>query len=112
VRGLVLGLFLLPALVVAILSIRPGGLRQQLRYLRRRFKLAMVLAGIYLAASTLARLFLSGNPWAEWGLVGLAALLGLVFLVLAQDPDTPESPESPTPPAAAASPQPPPPGSP
>ena len=108
-RGLVLGLFLLPALVIGILSIRPGGLRRQLRYLRRRFKLAMVLAGVYLAGSTFTRLFFPGNPWAEWGLVGLAALLGLVFLVLAQDP---ESPATPTPPASAASPRPPPPAAP
>ncbi len=105
-RGLLVGLILLPALVVAILSIRPGGLRQQLRYLRRRFKLALILAGIYLAASIFIRLFFQGNPWAEGGQVGLALILGLVFLVLAQDP---ESLESPTPPAAAGSPRPPPP---
>ena len=86
-RGLVLGLFLLPALVIAILSIRPGGLRQQLRNMRRRLKLALALAGVYLAASILARLFLAERPAAEWGLVGLAAVLGVIFVVLAQDPE-------------------------
>lgn len=105
-RALILGLFLLPAVVIAVLSIRPGGLRQQLRYLRRRFKLAMVLGGIYLAASTLARLFFPKSPQAEWGIVGLAIVLGAVFVVLAQDP------EPATPPAASESPRPPPPAAP
>jgi len=104
VRGLVVGLFLLPLLVIAILSIRPGGLRQQLRYLRRRFKLALVLAGIYLATSTLTRLLWPGSTLAEWGQVGIAVVLGVTFLVLAQDPATP--------PAASASPQPRPPAPP
>ncbi|HEY8643821.1 MAG TPA: hypothetical protein VIO84_13770 [Candidatus Dormibacteraeota bacterium] len=85
-RGMVLGLFLLPALVIAILSIRPGGLRQQLRNMRRRLKLALALGGVYLAASTVSRLFWANRPAAEWGLVGLAAVLGVIFLVLAQDP--------------------------
>lgn len=107
-RALILGLFLLPAVVIAVLSIRPGGLRQQLRYLRRRFKLAMVLAGIYLAASTLTRLFAQNIPQAEWGIVGLAIVLGAVFVVLAQDPQ----PEPATPPAASESPRPPPPAAP
>jgi hypothetical protein len=83
---MVLGLFLLPALVIAILSIRPGGLRQQLRNMRRRLKLALALGGVYLAASTVSRLFWANRPAAEWGLVGLAAVLGVIFLVLAQDP--------------------------
>lgn len=86
-RGLVLGLFLLPALVIAVLSIRPGGLRQQLRNMRRRLKLALGLAGVYLAASTLTRIFFPDRQAAEWGLVGLAAVLGVIFVVLAQDPD-------------------------
>jgi hypothetical protein len=83
---MVLGLFLLPALVIAILSIRPGGLRQQLRNMRRRLKLALALGGVYLAASTVTRLFWAERPAAEWGLVGLAAMLGVIFVVLAQDP--------------------------
>ena len=86
-RGLVLGLFLLPALVIAILSIRPGGLGQQLRHMRRRLKLALALAGVYLAASTVTRLFFAERPAAEWALVGLAAVLGVTFVVLAQDPE-------------------------
>jgi hypothetical protein len=86
-RGMLVGLFLLPALVIAILSIRPGGLRQQLRNMRRRLKLALALAGVYLAASTISRLFFADRRAAEWGLVGLAAVLGLIFVVLAQDPD-------------------------
>ena len=104
-RGLLVGLFLLPLLVVAVLSIRPGGFRQQLRNMRRRLKLALGLAGVYLAASTITRLFFADRAAAEWALVGLAAVLGVIFLFAAQDPE----PGALTPPAAAASPRPPPP---
>jgi hypothetical protein len=81
------GLVLLPALVIAVLSIRPGGLRQQLRNMRRRFKLALALGGVYLAASTVTRLFFADRQVAELGLVGLALVLGVIFLVLGQDPE-------------------------
>ena len=86
-RGVLVGLFLLPALVIAILSIRPGGLRQQLRHVRRRLKLALGLGGVYLVASTLTRLFFPDRQAAELGLIGLAVVLGVIFLVLGQDPD-------------------------
>lgn len=86
-RGILVGLFLLPVLVIAVLSIRPGGLRQQLRNMRRRLKLALALGGVYLAASTVTKVFFADRVAAEWGLVGLAAALGVIFLVAGQDPD-------------------------
>jgi len=101
VRGVLVGFFLLPVLVIAVLSIRPGGLRQQLRNMRRRLKLALALGGAYLAASTVTRLLFADRPAAEWALVGLAVVLGVIFLVVGQDPITPI-----TPPAGAASPRP------
>ncbi len=81
------GLVLLPVLAIGILSIRPGGLRQQLRQVRRRFKIAMVLAGVYLAASTVVHIVIPGSAVGDDGLIALAVVEALVFVVLAQDPD-------------------------
>jgi hypothetical protein len=100
VRGVLIGFFLLPVLVIAVLSIRPGGLRQQLRNMRRRLKLALALGGAYVAASTVTKLLFADRPAAEWALVGLAVVLGVIFLIAGQDP------EPITPPAGAASPKP------
>jgi hypothetical protein len=86
VRVILLGLILLPALAVTILSMRPGGLRQQLRHVRRRLKIFLVLAGIYLAVSTAARLALPDSDRVEIGLGVLGAILAVIFVVLAQDP--------------------------
>lgn len=90
-RGILLGAILLPVVAIGILSMRPGGLRQQLRQVRRRFKIAMVMAGVYLAASTVVRIFLPDSQPAEAGLIGLALVEGAVFVILAQDP-RPERP--------------------
>jgi len=51
-RGFLVGLVLISVLGLSILSFRPGGLRRQLRFAARRFRLVLVLAGIYLAGST------------------------------------------------------------
>ena len=77
-----IGLFILPVLVISILSIRPGGLRQQLRNARRRLKLALALAGIYLLASTGLRLLWGDSSRTEIGTAVTAAILGIVFLAL------------------------------
>ena len=58
-------------LTLTVLSFRPGGLRRQLRFAARRLRLALVLGGIYVLASTVARLLL-GVGWvggwvADWG---------------------------------------------
>src|SRR2546429_8946030 len=72
-------------LVVSVLSIRPGGLRYQLRQAVRRLKLALTLAGIYLVASTALRLAFPSSQIAEIGMVGLGAALCITFLVMSAD---------------------------
>jgi uncharacterized membrane protein len=85
VRGFLLGLSLLFFVVVTALSLRPGGLRNQLRNVARRFKLALILAGIYLAASTALRIAFPNGGAAEVGMVALGAALCVTFLLLSQD---------------------------
>jgi uncharacterized membrane protein len=85
VRGFLIGMFLLVFGVTSALSLRPGGLRSQLRNVGRRFRLALVLAGIYLAFSTALRVAFPNSGAAEVGMVTLAAALCITFLVLGQD---------------------------
>lgn len=85
-KAVLLGLVLLPALALALLSIRPGGLRRQLRYARRRLKIALVLGGVYLAASAVAHLLVTPGARLEYVDGGIALLLAITFVVLAQDP--------------------------
>lgn len=84
-RGFLVGAFLLVFGVVSVLSLRPGGFRNQLRNIARRFKLAMGLAGIYLLCSTVLRLVFPNSGFAEIGMVALAGVLCVTFLVLAAD---------------------------
>ena len=88
-KGFLIGLILIPVLVVSVLSIRPGGLRRQLRHAARRFRLALVLAGIYLAGSTIIRVGFAGSRVGEYGPVALAVALAVAFVVLGQDKDLP-----------------------
>jgi hypothetical protein len=85
VRGFLAGMFLLVFAVVSVLSLRPGGLRNQLRNVARRFKLAMVLAGIYLLCSSALRIAFPNSGMAEIGMVALAGALCITFLVLSSD---------------------------
>ena len=94
-RGILLGLVLLPVLAVALLSIRPGGLRRQLRSARRRLKVAIVLGGVYLGASTAGRFALGDRPQLDYALAGLAALLAIIFVILGQDERAARSPTEP-----------------
>jgi hypothetical protein len=89
VKGFVVGLVLFPLLVIFILSIRPGGLRRQLRHAARRLRLALILGGVYVVGSGLIRVFFPQGPVAEWGPAVIALVAGAVFVVLAQDPRTP-----------------------
>lgn len=84
-RGYFLGLFLLVFLVITVLSLRPGGLRNQLRNVGRRLKLALGLAGVYLATSTVLRIAFPNDGRAEWGSIALAAVLGAIFLLGSRD---------------------------
>jgi hypothetical protein len=84
-RGFLIGLILIPVLVITLLSIRPGGLRNQLRNVARRLKLALMLGGIYILVSAALRLLLPGKPAADYLTVALALVLTVVFVFLGQD---------------------------
>jgi hypothetical protein len=77
------------ALSLIVLSIRPGGLRRQLRLAARRFRLVLLLGGIYVIISTVIRIFFEGGWVADYGPAAIALVLGAVFLVMAQDPAMP-----------------------
>jgi hypothetical protein len=84
-RGFLIGLLLVPILVISLLSIRPGGLRNQLRNVARRFKLALILGGIYLLVSAALRLLVPDRTAVDFATVGVALALTLVFVYLGQD---------------------------
>ena len=94
-RGFLFGFILLIAFTVIVLSIRPGGLRQQLRLAARRFRIVLVLAGVYLVASTALRLLVGEGAFSDFGLPALALVLGVIFIFLAQDPPAADKPPSP-----------------
>src|SRR5439155_26481915 len=106
-RGFVLGLVLAVGVTATVLSLRPGGLRRQLRLAARRFKIFLWLGGIYLAATVAIRLAFPSGAVSDYGPPVLALLLALVFVIAAQDP-------APTPPGTCCSERPtdPPPASP
>jgi hypothetical protein len=86
VRGFLLGLILLTGFAVTILSLRPGGLRRQLRFAARRFRIALALGGAYLIASSIIRLVFPSGPVADFGPPALAIVLSVIFIVMAQEP--------------------------
>jgi len=71
--------------VISALSLRPGGLRNQLRNVARRFKIALLLAGIYLVVSAVLRLAVTDPNVSLWATIGVAVVLGVVFVFLAQE---------------------------
>jgi hypothetical protein len=73
---------------VTILSLRPGGIRQQLRFAARRFRIVLALGGIFLLGSSIIRIFFRDGAVADWGPPALALVLGALFVVLAQEPAT------------------------
>jgi len=96
-RGFLIGLVLLVFLSITILSLRPGGIRRQLRFAARRLRLALVLGGIYVVATTLVRIFFPEGALADWGPPGLAVVLVIAFAILGQDSSAtaPEAPNRP-----------------
>lgn len=84
-RGFLLGLILVPVFIITLLSLRPGGLRNQLRNVARRLKLALILGGVYILVSAALRLLLSGKPAADYLTVAVALVLTVVFVFLGQD---------------------------
>jgi hypothetical protein len=97
VRGFLIGLVLLMVFAVTVLSLRPGGIRRQLRFAARRFRIVLALGGIFLLGSSIIRIFFRDGAVADWGPPALALVLGGVFVVLAQDPAA--APSSTPPPA-------------
>ena len=85
-RGFVLGLMLVVAVVATVLSLRPGGLRRQLRMASRRLRIALWLGGLYLVGSLVIRLAFPSGPWSGYGPPALALALGVAFVIVAQDP--------------------------
>ena len=77
------------AIALIVLSIRPGGFRRQLRLAARRFRLVLLLGGIYLIASTAIRIFFPSGWVGDYGPPVIALVLAATFLVLAQDPAMP-----------------------
>ncbi|HET7465230.1 MAG TPA: hypothetical protein VFL29_01075 [Candidatus Dormibacteraeota bacterium] len=69
-----------------VLTLRPGGLRQQLRYAARRLRLALILGGVYVLASAVLRIAFAESAITDWGLPALALALTVVFFVFGQNP--------------------------
>jgi threonine/homoserine/homoserine lactone efflux protein len=84
-RGFLIGLIMLLFLVGSVLSLRPGGLRNQLRNIGRRLKIALLLGGAYLVASAVLRLTVQDPNASTWATIAVALVLGLVFAFLAQE---------------------------
>jgi hypothetical protein len=85
-RGFFFGLVVLVGLGVTVLSFRPGGIRQQLRFVARRFRIMLVLGGIFFAGSAIIRAATPEGVIADYGPPALAIVLAVVFLVVGRDP--------------------------
>jgi hypothetical protein len=92
VRSALIGLVLLVSLSATILSLRPGGLRRQLRFAARRFRIMLILGGSFVVGSTIIRLAFPQGPVADYGPTALALVLAGIFLVVGGDPASAESP--------------------
>ncbi len=88
-RAIVFGLVLMAALSVIVLSIRPGGLRRQLRLAARRLRLVLLFGGVYLVFSTVIRVFFPEGWVSDYGPPAVALVLAGAFLVLSQEPALP-----------------------
>jgi hypothetical protein len=82
-------------LSVTVLSLRPGGLRRQLRFAARRLRIMIVLGGIYVFANGFFRVVFQQGPAVDWGPPAVAIVLALAFVFFAQDPRESESPTRP-----------------
>ena len=91
-RGFLVGIALFVVLTLSVLSTRRGGLRRQLRFAARRFRLALALAGIYVVCSAAIRIFFPEGPVADFGPPVVALVLLAVFVVLGQEPALPADP--------------------
>jgi hypothetical protein len=85
-RGIVFGLVILVGLSLTVLSIRPGGIRKQLGFVARRFRIMLVLGGIFVAGSSIIRFEAPQGVIADYGPAALAVVLAGIFLVVGRDP--------------------------
>jgi hypothetical protein len=91
-RGFLVGFALLVVLSLTILSMRRGGLRRQLRFAARRFRLGLALTGVYVVGSGVIRVALPDGPAVDFGPPVLALALLAAFVVIGQDPAVPADP--------------------
>lgn len=89
-RSILIGLVFLVGLSVTVLSLRPGGLRRQLRFAARRLRITLVLGGIFVMGSLIIRFAFPDGAVADYGPPALAVVLAAAFLVLARDPVMPD----------------------
>lgn len=85
-RGFVFGIVILVGLSLTVLSIRPGGIRRQLRFAARRFRIVLVLGGVFVAGSSIIRIVAPEGAVADYGPAALAILMAGIFLVIGRDP--------------------------
>jgi hypothetical protein len=86
VRAIFFGAVLAFALSLTVLSLRPGGIRRQLRLVARRFRIVVVLLGLYAFGSLIIRLAFPSGPVADWGPPVMATVMAVVFVFVGQDP--------------------------
>ncbi len=88
-RGFLVGLVVIVAMTVSVLAIRPGGFRRQLRLVARRFRLVLVLGGIFVFGSLVIRLAFKEGPVVDFGPAALGLVLGIAFIIWGRDPEMP-----------------------
>ncbi len=93
-RGFLIGFLVLVFFSITVLSIRPGGLRRQLRFAARRLRIALSLGGVYVFTTGVLRIAFPDGPITDWGPPLLALALCVLFLVFAQDPAPPQKDRS------------------
>jgi len=87
VRGFLLGVVVIVGVAVTVLSIRPGGIRRQLRLASRRLRIVLVLGGIWTLGSLIIRVAFPNGPVSDYGPAVIAIVLGAAFVFIGQDPD-------------------------
>ena len=92
-RGFLIAIVLGCLLITGVFSLRPGGLRVQLRLMKRRFRVAFILVGIFLVASLVIRIAVplirtgaSSLLISDIGVIALGLGTAVAFLIWAQDP--------------------------
>lgn len=85
-RGFLIAIVLGFLLIGGVFSLRPGGLRVQLRLMKRRFRVAFTLAGIFLVVSFVIRVAAPTLLISDIGMIALGLATAVAFLIWAQDP--------------------------